>query len=73
VATVPAYHNDQQRQATKDTGTFAGLEVLRIIMEPTAAAIACGLDEKATSQVSAKGGRGGCVHASNSETYEVVL
>jgi L1 cell adhesion molecule like protein len=40
VVTVPAYFNDSQRQATKDAGTIAGLEVLRIINEPTAAAIA---------------------------------
>ena len=46
VITVPAYFNDQQRQATKDAGTIAGLNVLRIINEPTAAAIAYGLDKK---------------------------
>ncbi|WVQ99606.1 heat shock protein sks2 [Kwoniella sp. CBS 9459] len=46
VVTVPAYFNDSQRLATKDAGTIAGLEVLRIINEPTAAAIAYGLDEK---------------------------
>jgi heat shock protein 1/8 len=45
VITVPAYFNDQQRQATKDAGTIAGLNVLRIINEPTAAAIAYGLDK----------------------------
>jgi molecular chaperone DnaK len=45
VITVPAYFNDQQRQATKDAGTIAGLEVLRIINEPTAAALAYGLDK----------------------------
>jgi heat shock protein 1/8 len=43
--TVPAYFNDSQRQATKDAGTIAGLEVLRIINEPTAAAIAYGIDK----------------------------
>eukprot|EP00775_Hariotina_reticulata_P011672 gene11672-11815_t len=48
VVTVPAYFNDSQRQATKDAGTIAGLEVLRIINEPTAAAIAYGLDKKAS-------------------------
>lgn len=47
VITVPAYFNDAQRQATKDAGTIAGLEVLRIINEPTAAAIAYGLDKVA--------------------------
>lgn len=46
VVTVPAYFNDTQRQATKDAGTIAGLEVLRIINEPTAAALAYGLDKK---------------------------
>ena len=45
VITVPAYFNDSQRQATKDAGTIAGLNVLRIINEPTAAAIAYGLDK----------------------------
>eukprot|EP01025_Chloroclados_australasicus_P019554 TRINITY_DN2067_c0_g1_i5.p1 TRINITY_DN2067_c0_g1~~TRINITY_DN2067_c0_g1_i5.p1 ORF type:complete len:653 (-),score=128.21 TRINITY_DN2067_c0_g1_i5:408-2366(-) len=49
VVTVPAYFNDAQRQATKDAGTIAGLEVLRIINEPTAAAIAYGLDKKSES------------------------
>ncbi|KAG8790847.1 ATPase with role in protein import into the ER, partial [Serendipita sp. 399] len=46
VVTVPAYFNDAQRQATKDAGTIAGLNVLRIVNEPTAAAIAYGLDKK---------------------------
>ena len=46
VITVPAYFNDSQRQATKDAGAIAGLEVLRIINEPTAAAIAYGLEKK---------------------------
>lgn len=44
--TVPAYFNDNQRQATKDAGSIAGLNVMRIINEPTAAAIAYGLDKK---------------------------
>ncbi len=48
VITVPAYFNDSQRQATKDAGKIAGLEVLRIINEPTAAALAYGLDKKNT-------------------------
>ncbi|KAL8497278.1 hypothetical protein ACS0TY_020822 [Phlomoides rotata] len=48
VVTVPAYFNDSQRQATKDAGAIAGLNVLRIINEPTAAAIAYGLDKKAS-------------------------
>ena len=46
VITVPAYFTDAQRQATKDAGTISGLEVLRIINEPSAAAIAYGLDKK---------------------------
>ncbi len=45
VITVPAYFNDAERQATKDAGRIAGLEVLRIINEPTAAALAYGLDK----------------------------
>jgi L1 cell adhesion molecule like protein len=49
VITVPAYFNDSQRQATKDAGVIAGLEVMRIINEPTAAAIAYGLDKKSSS------------------------
>ncbi|OMO85623.1 Heat shock protein 70 family [Corchorus capsularis] len=48
VVTVPAYFNDSQRQATKDAGAIAGLNVMRIINEPTAAAIAYGLDKKAS-------------------------
>src|SRR4029434_8906284 len=46
VITVPAYFNDAQRQATKDAGKIAGLNVMRIITEPTAAALAYGLDKK---------------------------
>jgi molecular chaperone DnaK len=51
VITVPAYFNDSQRQATKDAGKIAGLEVLRIINEPTAAALAYGLDQKNTGTI----------------------
>ena len=51
VITVPAYFNDAQRQATKDAGKIAGLEVLRIINEPTAAALAYGLDKRATGTI----------------------
>ena len=51
VITVPAYFNDSQRQATKDAGKIAGLEVLRIINEPTAAALAYGLDKEGTQTV----------------------
>merc|ERR1719482_58247 len=50
VVTVPAYFNDSQRQATKDAGTISGMNVLRIINEPTAAAIAYGLDKKASGE-----------------------
>jgi heat shock protein 1/8 len=50
VITVPAYFNDAQRQATKDAGAIAGIEVLRIINEPTAAAIAYGLDKKSSKE-----------------------
>ena len=51
VITVPAYFNDAQRQATKDAGKIAGLEVLRIINEPTAAALAYGLDKKKDEKI----------------------
>jgi molecular chaperone DnaK len=51
VITVPAYFNDAQRQATKDAGTIAGLEVLRIINEPTAASLAYGLDKKKDEKI----------------------
>ena len=51
VITVPAYFNDAQRQATKDAGKIAGLEVLRIINEPTAASLAYGLDKKQNKKI----------------------
>ncbi|NQT29705.1 MAG: Hsp70 family protein, partial [Candidatus Saganbacteria bacterium] len=51
VITVPAYFNDSQRQATKDAGTIAGLDVVRIINEPTAAALAYGLEKKKNEKV----------------------
>lgn len=51
VITVPAYFNDAQRQATKDAGKIAGLEVLRIINEPTAAALAYGLEKKKQAKI----------------------
>src|SRR5205823_11109306 len=51
VITVPAYFNDSQRQATKDAGRIAALEVLRIINEPTAAALAYGLDKKTNETI----------------------
>jgi heat shock protein 5 len=51
VVTVPAYFNDSQRQATKDAGAIAGLNVLRIVNEPTAAAIAYGIDKKIDKKI----------------------
>lgn len=51
VITVPAYFNDAQRQATIEAGQIAGLNVLRIISEPTAAALAYGLDKKGDSKI----------------------
>jgi hypothetical protein len=63
VITVPAYFNDAQRQATKDAGRIAGLEVLRIVNEPTAAALAYGLDRKGSETVlvfDLGGGRSTC-------------
>jgi molecular chaperone DnaK len=51
VITVPAYFNDSQRQATKDAGKIAGIEVLRIINEPTAASLAYGLDKKSNETI----------------------
>ena len=51
VITVPAYFNDAQRQATKDAGTIAGLNVLRVVNEPTAAALAYGLDKKKEQKI----------------------
>jgi len=51
VITVPAYFSDSQRQATKDAGRIAGLEVLRIINEPTAAALAYGLDKESDQKI----------------------
>ena len=51
IVTVPAYFNDSQRQATKDAGKISGLEVLRIINEPTAAALAYGLDKKSAGTI----------------------
>ena len=56
VITVPAYFNDSQRQATKDAGKIAGLEVKRIINEPTAAALAYGMDKKAGQKRGTRGG-----------------
>jgi molecular chaperone DnaK len=68
VITVPAYFNDGQRQATKDAGRIAGLNVLRIINEPTAAALAYGLDK---AQASAKGGAGAALRTAAAEKVAV--
>ncbi len=69
VITVPAYFNDSQRQATKDAGAIAGLEVLRIINEPTAAAIAYGLDK----QSEGKGERNVLIFDLGGGTFDVSL
>jgi molecular chaperone DnaK len=83
VITVPAYFNDSQRQATKDAGKIAGLEVLRIINEPTAAALAYGLDKKKDEKIAVYDLGGGTfdisilelgsgvfeVNATNGDTY----
>src|SRR5207244_5753503 len=59
VITVPAYFNDAQRTATRDAGRIAGLEVLRIINEPTAASLAYGLDKKHSGVIAVYDLRGG--------------
>ena len=61
VITVPAYFNDSQRQATKDAGRIAGLEVLRIINEPTASALAYGLDKNVEKRIAVYDLGGGCL------------
>ncbi len=71
VITVPAYFNDSQRQATKDAGKIAGLEVLRIINEPTAAALAYGLDRKKDEKVAVFDLGGGTYDISILELYDV--
>jgi molecular chaperone DnaK len=71
VITVPAYFNDAQRQATKDAGKIAGLEVLRIINEPTAAALAYGLDKKKDEHVAVYDLGGGTYDISILELYDV--
>ncbi len=65
VITVPAYFNDNQRQATKDAGKIAGLEVLRLVNEPTAAALAYGLDKKGEGKI--------CVFDLGGGTFDVTL
>ncbi len=73
VITVPAYFNDSQRQATKDAGKIAGLEVLRIINEPTAAALAYGLDKKTNETIAVYDFGGGTFDISILEVGEGVV
>jgi molecular chaperone DnaK len=73
VITVPAYFNDAQRQATKDAGRIAGLEVLRIINEPTAAALSYGLEKKGTGKVAVYDLGGGTFDISILEVGEGVF
>jgi molecular chaperone DnaK len=73
VITVPAYFNDAQRQATKDAGKIAGLEVMRIINEPTAAALAYGLDKKKNETISVYDFGGGTFDISVLEVGEGVV
>src|ERR1700731_4630643 len=71
VITVPAYFNDSQRQATKDAGKIAGLEVMRIVNEPTAAALAYGLDKKKDETIAVFDLGGGTYDISVLELYDV--
>src|ERR1700719_1522749 len=73
VITVPAYFNDAQRQATKDAGKIAGLEVMRIINEPTAAALAYGLDKKKDETIAVYDFGGGTFDISILEVGEGVV
>ena len=73
VVTVPAYFNDSQRQATKDAGKIAGLEVLRIVNEPTAAALAYGLDKKQDETIAVFDFGGGTFDISILEVGEGVV
>ena len=73
VITVPAYFNDAQRQATKDAGKIAGLEVLRIVNEPTAAALAYGLDKKKNETIAVYDFGGGTFDISILEVGEGVV
>src|SRR5512142_337871 len=73
VITVPAYFNDSQRQATKDAGKIAGLEVLRIINEPTAASLAYGLDKKKNETIAVYDFGGGTFDISILEVGEGVV
>ena len=73
VITVPAYFNDAQRQATKDAGKIAGLDVLRIVNEPTAAALAYGLDKKKDETIAVYDFGGGTFDISILEVGEGVV
>src|SRR5450432_1131924 len=73
VITVPAYFNDSQRQATKDAGRIAGLEVLRIVNEPTAAALAYGLDKKKDETIAVYDFGGGTFDISILEVGEGIV
>src|SRR5262249_35587418 len=73
VITVPAYFNDAQRQATKDAGKIAGLEVKRIVNEPTAAALAYGLDKKKDETIAVYDFGGGTFDISILEVGEGVI
>jgi len=73
VITVPAYFNDAQRQATKDAGRIAGLEVLRLVNEPTAASLAYGLDEKKSSTVAVYDFGGGTFDVSILKLHEGIF
>src|SRR5712675_2312935 len=73
VITVPAYFNDSQRQATKDAGQIAGLEVMRIINEPTAAALAYGLDKKTNETIAVYDFGGGTFDISVLEVGEGLI
>ena len=73
VITVPAYFNDSQRQATKDAGQIAGLDVLRIVNEPTAAALAYGLDKKKDETIAVYDFGGGTFDISVLEVGEGVV
>src|SRR3982750_790350 len=73
VITVPAYFNDAQRQATKEAGTIAGLEVMRIVNEPTAAALAYGLDKKKDETIAVYDFGGGTFDISILEVGEGIV
>ena len=73
VITVPAYFNDSQRQATKDAGRIAGLNVLRIVNEPTASALAYGLDKKKNEKIAVYDFGGGTFDISVLEVAENVV